>query len=96
MAYTFNKLDNGNVEVLQDGQRISTGTESAASRYGYQTPEAQKAGVSQIDTTQSQNNALIYEIGYGTASSTFVVRTKGNGANDRYTSLRMNARLWAK
>lgn len=33
--YTFNKLGDGNVEVLQNGTRISTGTESAASRYGY-------------------------------------------------------------
>jgi hypothetical protein len=33
--YTFNKLGDGNVEVLQNGTRISTGTESAASAYGY-------------------------------------------------------------
>ncbi len=33
--YTFNTLPNGNVEVLQNGQRISTGTASSAERYGY-------------------------------------------------------------
>ena len=33
--YTFKKNIEGNVEVLENGQRISTGTESAASRYGY-------------------------------------------------------------
>lgn len=33
--YTFNKIGDGNVEVLQNGTRISTGTESAAARYGY-------------------------------------------------------------
>lgn len=33
--YTFNKTADGNVEILQNGQRISTGTESAAASYGY-------------------------------------------------------------
>lgn len=33
--YSFKKNAEGNIEVLQNGQRISTGTASAASRYGY-------------------------------------------------------------
>lgn len=41
--YTFNTLPGGNVEVMQNGQRISTGTASAASAYGYSPLSAAKA-----------------------------------------------------
>ena len=34
-GYTFNKLPNGNVEVLQNGTRIGTGTSAFAKGYGY-------------------------------------------------------------
>ena len=36
--YTFNKTADNNIEVLGNGQRISTGTASAAERYGYKAP----------------------------------------------------------
>lgn len=35
--YTFKTIGNGNVEVYQNDQRISTGTADAAARYGYDT-----------------------------------------------------------
>lgn len=41
--YTFNALPGGNVEVLQNGQRISTGTASAAATYGYDPLSQAKA-----------------------------------------------------
>lgn len=47
-AYTFNKLGDGKVEVLQNGSRISTGTESAAASYGYAptpTPATNTGGI---------------------------------------------------
>lgn len=37
--YTFNKTADNNIEVFNNGQRVSTGTEAAASAYGY-TPSA--------------------------------------------------------
>lgn len=52
--YTFNKLKDGNVEVLQNGTRISTGTESAASRYGY----APTPAPSTTNTTSSSGIVL--------------------------------------
>lgn len=51
--YTFNKNTEGNVEVFQDGQRISTGTAGAASRYGYTEPATTPT---QSPTTLSSTN----------------------------------------
>lgn len=36
--YTFNLLSNGNVQILQNGQIISTGTAQYAAEYGYRGP----------------------------------------------------------
>ncbi len=48
--YTFNQVGN-NVEVLQNGQRISTGTASAAERYGYVANPVGVAKTLNPDTT---------------------------------------------
>lgn len=62
--YTFNTLPSGLVEVMQNGQRISTGTSSAAEGYGYTplsvpkstTSDVQKQTQSVTPTTLSSSN----------------------------------------
>ena len=57
MNYTFNKLANGNVEVFQNGQRISTGTaQYATQQYGYGSPPVATPlpGATQTGSTATQ------------------------------------------
>ena len=52
--YTFNTLPSGLVEVMQNGQRISTGTSSAAEGYGYTPLSVPKPTISDVQKqTQS-------------------------------------------
>lgn len=57
--YTFNKLEGGNIEVLQNGQRISTGTESSAKSYGYGQPAPAPTTPTPTANTATPTNQVV-------------------------------------